>query len=301
MVGNAGNAADSTGYGSVADVYAIGKYEVTAGQYTAFLNAVAATDTYGLYNAKMWSDTRGCKIQQSGSLGSYSYSVAADRANAPVNFASWGDAARFMNWLHNDQRSGAQVMDTTEDGAYHLNGATADAGLLAVARKEGAKFWIPTENEWYKAAYHQNDGVTGNYWDYPTSSDSKPGRDLADVTGNNANYKEGTPYPILPLYYTTEVGEFQNSDSPYGTFDQGGNVNEWNEELFDGDVSRRVLRGGSFLGDSSYLLAASRNSGRPEVELNSLGFRVASVPEPGSLTLMLCGGLAGLYWWKRRK
>jgi formylglycine-generating enzyme required for sulfatase activity len=300
MVGNAGNAADSTGYGSVADVYAIGKYEVTAGQYTAFLNAVAATDTYGLYNANMWSNSSGCKIQQSGSAGSYTYSVAADRANAPVNYVSWGDAARFMNWLHNDQRTGAQDVDTTEDGAYYLNGATADAGLLAVARKEGAKFWIPTENEWYKAAYHLNDGVTGNYWDYPTSSDSKPGRDLADVTGNNANYKEGTPYPILPPYYTTEVGEFQNSDSPYGTFDQGGNVTEWNEELFDG--SSRVLRGGSFLGDSSYLLASYRNSpGRPEVELRSIGFRVASVPEPGSLTLMLCGGLAGLYWWKRRK
>lgn len=299
IVGNAGNAADSTGYGSVAAVYTIGKYEVTAGQYTAFLNAVAATDTYGLYNANMWSNSRGCKIQQSGSAGSYSYSVAADAADRPVNYVSWGDAARFMNWLHNDQRTGAQDVNTTEDGAYYLNGATTDTPLLAVTRKENAKFWIPTENEWYKAAYHQNDGVTGNYWDYSTSSDSKPGRDLADVTGNNANYKEGEPYPIESPYYTTVVGEFQNSDSPYGTFDQGGNVTEWNEENYD--ATRRVSRGGSFLGDSSYLLASLRNSGRPEVELNSYGFRVASVPEPGSLSLMLCGGLAGLYWWKRRQ
>ena len=77
-VGNPGNANDTTGYGGVDYVYAIGKYEVTAGQYTAFLNAVAATDTYGLYNTDMWSNDDGCKIQRSGSSGSYTYSVAAD-------------------------------------------------------------------------------------------------------------------------------------------------------------------------------------------------------------------------------
>ena len=53
-VGDAGNAADTiTGYGAVADVFAIGKYEVTIGQYTSFLNAAAATDTYSLYNPSM--------------------------------------------------------------------------------------------------------------------------------------------------------------------------------------------------------------------------------------------------------
>ncbi len=104
-VGNAGNAADSTGYGAVDYAYAIGKYEVTAGQYTAFLNAVAATDTYGLYNTSMWTYRRrhGCKIQRSGSSGSYTYSVAADCANRPVNYVSFWDAARFVNWLHNGQ------------------------------------------------------------------------------------------------------------------------------------------------------------------------------------------------------
>ena len=83
--------------------YAIGKYEVTAGQYTEFLNAKAKTDTYGLYNTNMWSDTYGCKIQQTGSSGSYAYSVAADYANRPVNYVSFWDAARFTNWLHNGQ------------------------------------------------------------------------------------------------------------------------------------------------------------------------------------------------------
>ncbi|MBN1763620.1 MAG: SUMF1/EgtB/PvdO family nonheme iron enzyme, partial [Sedimentisphaerales bacterium] len=98
-VGYTCNLPDSTGYGAMDYKYDIGIYEVTAGQYTEFLNAVAATDTYGLYNPAMWTDEDGCKIQRSGSSGSYSYSVAAEWANRPVNFVCWGDAARFANWL----------------------------------------------------------------------------------------------------------------------------------------------------------------------------------------------------------
>ena len=76
-VGNPGNAPDAGGYGDVDYAYHIGKYEVTAGQYTQFLNAVARTDTYGLYNANMWSSQYGCQIQQIGSPDNYAYSVAA--------------------------------------------------------------------------------------------------------------------------------------------------------------------------------------------------------------------------------
>jgi formylglycine-generating enzyme required for sulfatase activity len=243
-VGDPGNAADMRynlgawpeGCGAVAYTYNIGKYEVTAGQYTAFLNAVAATDTYGLYNTSMWSlgpNIYGCQIQQSGSSGIYTYSVDANFANRPVTYVSWGDAARFSNWLHNGQPTGEQGLSTTEDGAYYLNGATTNAQLHAVSRKAGATWAITSEDEWYKAAYHKNDGVTGNYWDYPTSSNTAPGRDMDDASGNNANLF-GFPFPIDSNMFSTVAGEFQNSDSPYGTFDQGGNVWEWNEGIYGG-------------------------------------------------------------------
>ena len=265
-VGNAGNAADSTGYGGVSDVYQISTYEVTAGQYTEFLNAVAATDTYWLYNASMWSSSYGCKIQQSGISGSYTYSVASGWANRPVNYVSWYDSLRFSNWLHNGQGAG-----DTEDGAYDMSLGSS------VVRKAGAQVWLPSEDEWYKAAYHKNDGVTGNYFDYPTSSDSAPGRDAIETTnpGNNANYYD-SGYLIGSPYYRTVVGEFELSDSPYGTFDMGGNVWEWNEALISG--FGRGVRGGSYGNFVGPLRSSFRLDYDPSHDYDSVGFRVASVP-----------------------
>ncbi len=68
-VGHAGNAADTTGYGTVGYGYRLGTTEVTNAQYVDFLNAVAATDTYGLYNSSMGSGTQG-GITRTGLSGS---------------------------------------------------------------------------------------------------------------------------------------------------------------------------------------------------------------------------------------
>jgi len=300
-VGNPGNAGELSGAsapggygpdricGAVAYNYNMGKFEVTAGQYTAFLNAVAKTDTYGLYNTQM--DTAfGCNIKQTGSSGAYNYSVASAWANRPVNYVSWGDAARFANWLTNG---------TTEDGSYYLDGATSDAELLAVVRKtpdQGGRYYIPTEDEWYKAAYHKNDGVTGNYWYYPTGTNSAPGQDMSELTnpGNNANIRTGPcVWPIdSGTYYSTVAGEFQLSDSPYGTFDQFGNMMEWNEAVIG---QSRCIGGGSF-GNGEGWLASQRGGWgyTPTGEIYDLGFRVSEVPEPATLSLLALGGLMAL-------
>ena len=304
-VGNAGNLPDpevmstdgTTGYGSVRYAYGIGKYEVTAGQYAEFLNAVAVTDAYGLYNSSMWSSTWGCKIEQSGAPGSYSYSVAPDRGNRPVNYVSWGDAARFANWLHNGQPTGPQGPATTEDGSYDLGGATARADLLAITRQPDATWVIPTEDEWYKAAFHKNDGLTANYFDYPTSSDATPGNSLAGIDpGNTATYLDASFIPGFP-YYRSEVGDHENSGSPYETFDQGGNVWEWNEAVIDlggGSITDvyRGLRGGDYSNSDGSLLASYRSNYDPSDEDLFIGFRVSEVPEPATLAFLAMGGAA---------
>jgi len=318
-IGNLGNAGDvQTGgpFGAVTYGYRIGTTEVTVGQYTDFLNAVADTDTYALYNTSMATDLNIAGISRSGVSGSYSYSVIGS-ANHPVTYVSWGDAARFSNWLHNNQPTGAQDASTTEAGAYPLSGATTNAALNAVSRNSGAQWFVPTENEWYKAAYHKNDGPTGNYWDYPTSTDSVPYSDQPPGSGaptqsNTGNflkndsiangYDEGYAVTGSVGYsrsqnYLTDAGAYTSATSPYGTFDQGGNVFEWNETLISG--SFRGLRGGAWFVDSLIVQASARFNLNPADERSTVGFRVATVPEPSTAVLGIVG--CALMWVLRRR
>jgi formylglycine-generating enzyme len=332
-VGNSGNAADNRVYnpsgnlgcGAVGYNFQIGKFEVTAGQYCEFLNAVAKTDPYYLYTPLMDSDVNkdywGCNIKRSGVSGSYVYNVASDWANRPVNWVSWGDAARFVNWLQNGQPTGrltgipSSDLGLTEDGTYFLNGATGWS-LATVTRKSGATWVIPTLDEWYKAAYHKNNGVTGNYWCYPTKSDSAPINTVEDPDpGNHANFYDskntGTgDFTIGTPYVRTPVGEFENSASPYGTFDQGGNALEWSEgNIFGSRLYEwyRVLCGGDFQNsvvnlrfDASWYYDDSFFASNENAQI---GFRVVSiVPEPSTLALIGIGAISLLgYIWQRRK
>ncbi len=300
-IGNAGNAPDDTGFGAVAYDYRIGTTEVTNAQYVAFLNAVAATDTYGLYNTDMGIYLLG-GITRTGDSGSYVYSVKADAgsytyADKPVNFVNWGDAARFSNWLHNGQPTGAQDAGTTEDGAYTLNGAVASAALNAVTRNAAATWFIPTEDEWYKAAYYDGDAAT--YYDYPTGTDAVPNNNPPwSDTGNSANFYDNGPTTGDDIYALTDAGAYTESASPYGTYDQGGNVFEWNEGV---SGTTGGLRGGAWTDGPNYLQSWVRQVVHPEGEAYHLGFRVATVPEPSSLALLACAVVALVPVYRRRK
>ena len=119
--------------------------------------------------------------------------------------------------------------------------------------------------------------------------------------GNNATFNDSGVSTIGHPYYRTEVGAHENSDSHYGTFDQGGNVWEWNEAIVSG--SSRGLRGGSYVAPVDRLLASFRASELPTFEHYDVGFRVGSaVPEPGSFLLAGLGamGIAG-YRLRRRE
>ncbi len=280
-VGDPGNAPDAGGYGAVDHTFEIGKYEVTNSQYAEFLNAVAASgDPHGLYSTDMgggWNDiggiSRGVSTRD---RSTWVYAARPNRGNRPVNYVSWVCALRFANWMHNGQGSG-----DTEDGAYDVS-----LGHDAV-RKPGARFFLPSEDEWYKAAYYKGGGTDAGYWDYPTQSDTAPIPELppgTDMANGSANYLSDGDY-VDTTYYTTEVGAYsaKPSSGAYGTFDQGGNLFEWNDTLVGVVNPYHGLRGGSFINDDTRLWAGSRSSGAAFYRSYHVGFRIAQLRPLGDL------------------
>jgi hypothetical protein len=101
--------------------------------------------------------------------------------------------------------------------------------------------------------------------------------DISNPGANVANFFEAADWNGQDGNVTTVGSAGNSSASPYGTFDQGGNVHERNETVFDS--SRRGLRGGSRY--STFDLRADFPfSNRPSPEVSGFGFRVATVPEP---------------------
>ena len=286
-VGDPGNAGDTevmaccgsvtgtSGYGAVDYTYQISKYETTNAQYAEFLNAVAATDTNLLYSPSLGSGA----ITRSGGPGSYMYSAIAGRENMPVNHVSFYDALRFANWLHNGQPTGVQGDATTEDGAYTITAqGIADN---SITRNADATIFLTSEDEWYKAAYY--DPVSSSYFNYPAGTDTVTTCAAVGATPNAANCDR-------VVGDLTDVGSYTGSPSPNGTFDQGGNVWEWNEAIIG---SERGLRGGGFHFYPYDLAASFPQTTLPTAEVSTFGFRVAMIPEP-STALLLAVGLAGL-------
>jgi formylglycine-generating enzyme len=291
-VGNPGNAPDQNyhgqgQFGAVGYAYNIGTYDVTNSQYVEFLNTKdpAGANTLGLYNGNMADATFGGINFNAGNPSGGKYTVISGAQNHPVNAVTWYDAVRFANWLDNGQGNG-----DTESGAYTLLGGTpTPSNANNITRNAGATIFLPSEDEWYKAAYY--DPITHSYFQYPTSSNAAPIGSSPTAAVNHANIFPGGPTNL------TDVGAYTGSASPYGAFDMGGNVFQWNEALISG--SFRGARGGSFATTSSDLLSSHRDFQGPAVEDVLFGFRVASTPEPSTGVLALLAG--SILWWCRKR
>ena len=182
-VTNINNASDTNGYGSVSYQYMISKFAITVKDYLEFLSSVGTTDTYGIYNSQMNTSLRR-SISRLGSQGSYTYQYSLNiMSNKPITSVTWFNAARYCNWLHNGKPTGPQNNTTTEDGAYTLNGAITG---IAPSKNINAKYWIPNENEWYKASYYtpNKNGTGPGYWLYGTQSDNIPTAITATGSGD---------------------------------------------------------------------------------------------------------------------
>lgn len=285
IIGNPGNADDinnpwpnsgdgGTPYGGVGYIYGMGVTEVP----------------------QLWVD-------HAINLGLSNVVAGAWTGLKPAANMTWYEAAAFVNWLNTSTGHQAAYDLTWTSGNWTMAvWSSADAwqsGGENVFRHKDAYYFLPSDDEWYKAAYHKNDGVTANYWDYPTASNDLPdGIDSIADPNYQAVFDDG--YTRSEPEEVTSAG---STPSAYGTYAQGGNVMEWNEGSIYGHANpneNRAIRGGDW-GSSEAAMRSSINfSLGPNGAQPWVGFRVASVPEPSSALLLTGAGLGLLLQWRRK-
>jgi formylglycine-generating enzyme required for sulfatase activity len=248
---------DATGYGGVPYDYRIGKYTISQ-------NQVDAATRSGLQNV----------------------TAGAMTGDQPAANISWYDAAAYVNWLNTSQGYAPAYNLTFTNGAWSMalwpttpdgNGNVAwTSGGTNLYRNANCVYFLPSENEWYKAAYYDpaKNGGSGGYWLYPTGSDNAP-------TAVESGTATGTAVYNLPRNGPASV--FQAGGlSPYGTMGQGGNVSQWEESAWDGNnnVPQEVrgFRGCSWNNDAYALQSSFRYYDNPDYGYFAIGFRVARKP-----------------------
>ncbi len=254
-IGNANNADDTTGApnpaGKVEYDYRIGKHEISQEMIT--------------------------KANAEGGLGITLADLTATGGNGadrPATGISWFEAATFVNWLNTSQGFNAAYKFDAVGGTFAL-WESGDAGYNASNRYRNslAVYYLPSMDEWYKAAYY--DPNTGTYYNYATGSDTAPAQVTGGTTAGTAVY--GQANATGPADITNAGGL-----SPYGTMAQNGNVWEWEETAFDlvndttGEIRGR--RGGPWINNGPNLLSSARNGvTNPGGGGIHSGFRVAGV------------------------
>lgn len=271
-IGDAGNTAGSGGYGAVVYDYRLSVAEVSEDVLQRAVNAGLSGVTAGA-----WS------------------------GNQPAAFVDWFEAAAFVNFLNAD-RGFTPAYDLSWDGeSWTMNlWSSAEAWQLGGEnryRHKDAFYFLPSENEWFKAAYYRGSGTNAGYWEYPTQQDTAPAAVASGTASGTAVY-DGQENP---------ASVFANGAlSAYGQRGLGGNVAEWTESAWDGfndsTSEDRTVRGGDWFGSFDQLAASSRDINAPLYESDFIGFRVASVPEPSTVALLLLTGVAARLWhWRLQR
>jgi formylglycine-generating enzyme required for sulfatase activity len=199
------------------------------------------------------------------------YGAKPGRGNHPANFISYWSALRYCNWLHNGADAGASL----QDGAYPLTGSGhVPDNAATVARASDARYFLPSSDEWYKAAYFVNDaslGGLGLWAAYPVGANTintlaPPG------DSQSANLHPGG----LALIFARAVGAYA-AESPFGARDMAGNLRELVQAPFPG--STLVFTPGGAAGDAPAAAEKAAILGEamaPDARRADTGFRIAA-------------------------
>jgi formylglycine-generating enzyme required for sulfatase activity len=204
---------------------------------------------------------------------------------------SWFSLARYANWNHFNRPKGLEVIGVTEGnssvGAYDTSRfdefVKKESNVVnkdLFVRNKRAKYFIPNDDEWYKAAYYdpKRPGFR-KYWNFPNRSNLPPNNKIHSP--GSANYQveilgEGSPY------YVSKAGNFK-STGYFKVNDLGGNLWEWvedwrglgGEKCWRCDIPTKGLRGGSFNYISTGLLNSNVDPGFPSDHYFVYGGRLA--------------------------
>jgi hypothetical protein len=280
------------GRGSVGYEYRISRLQITSGQWLEFINTFAPQSP----NPYFFLAPINSGITQSldGPPGTWELRQGVENAAmVPVQGITWRDAAMYCNWLHNGKSSDwSAIMDGAYDASTFTNNPNGPGFSDQLTRSPGAKFWIPSLDEWVKAVHydpnHGGPGV-GGWWLYPNSSDNPlvpgpPG--TGDTSAGSFDYH-------IPSYYIP-LGSYPHAQSPWGLMDVSGGAREWMEEPLltpQGVVIDRGLNS-SWAGESFLDLDLLYTYDHYSPNSHTGGLRVASsVPGPSGTLLIAFAGM----------
>lgn len=272
------------GRGRVDYEYSIGKLEVTTAQWVEFLNAALDRPANDRIPYVAVPDFWGGAETFSPIPGGRRFAVRPGQGLLPVGDITWRMAAVLCNWYSNDKRM---------DRAAFLNGAydTSTFGFVGniftdqLTHNVGAKYWIPTWDEWLKAAHYdpdRNGDGQGGWWVYSNGTDVPLISGPPGVGQANFGFTDGA--------FTIPLGAYPQTQSPWGLLDVAGGTGEWTEDVLTGGFGIRWRRweGSYWLSGSGIVDAVFTEGGDdfPHIADYRNGFRIASsVPAPGSCIL----------------
>ncbi len=198
----------------------------------------------------------------------------------PATGLSWFDAARFANWLNEEQ--GAPVAYKFDDQNQFQLWQPGDIGYNPnnPYRNSRARYVLPSADEWHKAAYY--DPVNDRYWLYPFGNDDPPIPVTSGTDPGTAVYNQSGPADV----------QFAGGENLFGLVGMAGNVYDWEEtsrNLLNNDpLANRGVNGGSWILTISAVDISSifRNSGLARADQPLVGLRIATIPEPSTLLLL---------------
>jgi formylglycine-generating enzyme required for sulfatase activity len=215
----------------------------------------------------------------------------------PVGGVGWRQAAALCNWLHNGKSADASAFAS---GAYDIStfGSTSPGTFTDQAQHSpGARYWIPTQDEWMKAVHFDpsGNGGQGRWWEQPNGSDVPLTYGPPPSFGGNGSAQANAGF-TLPgnVQYHIPVGAYLNTQSPWGVLDAAGGTREWLEDIrvVDGDMTRAF--DGSVWGLSDPIgpdLVWGIGDAWADSRVTLDGFRIASaVPAPSSMLVLMCVG-----------